>query len=226
MFLATAMKRKANNMNDASYKISAKKIYIYIYIYVNDKKKVEKENDNGVKYNFVKKKSNFTNKSNCERVAKHWSTDEGREKYHVDEINRISESCKTPEGKEKHCADERNRMSESCQTPEGKDKYCADERSRISKFLKTLEGKDINREWVGKLLKTSERKEKNCERVAKTCETYKGIEKHRANERSRISKTRKTDKNSIEKAFIEVREESTVDLSILHTDTYEIISSN
>ena len=28
---------------------------------VNDKKKVEKENDNGVKYNFVKKKSKFTN---------------------------------------------------------------------------------------------------------------------------------------------------------------------
>ena len=39
--------------------------------------KVEKDNDNGVKYNFVRKKSKFTNKSSRERVAKHWSTDKG-----------------------------------------------------------------------------------------------------------------------------------------------------
>ena len=42
--------------------------------------KVEKDNDNGVKYNFVKKKSKFINKSSRERVAKHLSTDKGREK--------------------------------------------------------------------------------------------------------------------------------------------------
>ena len=41
------------------------------------KKKVERENDNGVKYNFVKKKSKFTNKGSC-------STDKGREKIIVE----------------------------------------------------------------------------------------------------------------------------------------------
>ena len=167
----------------------------------NDKKKVEKDHDNGVKYNFVKKKSKFTNNSSRERVAKHRSTDEGREK---------------------HRGDERNRMSELRKTPEGKEKYRADERSRMSKLLKTPERKDINRERVGKLLKTPEGKEKNRERVAKTRETDKGIEKHCADERSRILKTRKVDKNSILKFniknSIEVREESMVDPSILHTD--------
>ena len=158
-----------------------------------------------MKYNFVKKKSNFTNKSNRERVAKHRSTDEGRE-------------TRRP--------DERNRMSELRKTPEGKGKHRADERSRMSKLLKTPEGTDINRERVGKLLKTPEGKEKNREWVAKTRETDKGLEKHRADERSRISKTRKADKNSIEKTFIEVREESMVDPSILHTDACEIISLN
>ena len=68
-----------------------------------------------MKYNCVKKKSNFPNKSNGERVAKHHSTDKGSEK---------------------HCADERIRMSESCKTPEGKKKHHADERSRMSKLLK------------------------------------------------------------------------------------------
>ena len=55
----------------------------------NDKKKVEKDHDNGVKYNFVKKKLKFTNKSSFERVAKHQSTDEGREQHHADERNRM-----------------------------------------------------------------------------------------------------------------------------------------
>ena len=49
-------------MNDFSDKISAKKDLKNNVYY---KKKVEKENDNGVKYNFVKKKSKFTNKSSC-----------------------------------------------------------------------------------------------------------------------------------------------------------------
>ena len=62
VFLATATKRKANERNDASGKISAKKGLKNNVYY---KKKVEKENDNGVKYNFVKKKSKFTNKSSC-----------------------------------------------------------------------------------------------------------------------------------------------------------------
>ena len=61
MFLATATKRKANEMNNASDKISAKKDLKNNVYY---KKKVEKENDNGVKYNFVKMKPKFTNKSN------------------------------------------------------------------------------------------------------------------------------------------------------------------
>ena len=178
VFLATATKRKANEINDTSDKVSRKKDKKNN---VNDKKKVEKENHNEVKYNFVKKKSKFANKSSRERVAKHRSTDEGREK---------------------HRADERNRMSELCKTPEGKEKYRADERSRMSKLLKTPERKDINRERVGKLLETPEGKEKNRERVAKTRDTDKGIEKHCADERSKISKTRKVDKNSIEKAFI------------------------
>ena len=178
VFLATATKRKADEINDTSDKVSRKKDKKNN---VNDKKKVEKENHNEVKYNFVKKKSKFTNKSSRERVAKHRSTDEGREK---------------------HGADERNRMSELCKTPEGKEKYRADERSRMSKLLKTPERKDINRERVGKLLETPEGREKIRERVAKTRDTDKGIEKHCADERSKISKTRKVDKNSIEKAFI------------------------
>ena len=157
-----------------------------------------------MKYNCVKKKSNFPNKSNGERVAKHQSTDKGSEKHRADERIRMSESCKTPGGKKKH----------------------ADERSRMSKLLKGPEGKDINHERVGKLLKNAEGKEKNYERVAKICETGKGIEKHCADESSGISKTCKADKTSIEKAFIEVTEESMVDPSILHTDAFEIISPN
>ena len=66
VFLATATKREANEMNNASDKIRSKKD---LKNNVKDKKKVEKENDNGVKYNFVKRKSNFTNKSSRERFA-------------------------------------------------------------------------------------------------------------------------------------------------------------
>ena len=138
----------------------------------------------------------------------------------------MSELRKTPEGKEKHRADERNRISELRKTPEGKEKHRADERSRMSKLIKISEGKDINRERVRKLLKTPEGKQKNRERIPKTRETDEGIEKHRADEISRISKIRKADKDSIEKAFIKVREEIMVDPSLLRTDTYEIISSN
>ena len=117
-------------------------------------------------------------------------------------------------------------MPGSRKTPEGKKKHHAHERSRMSKLLKTPEGKDINHERVRKLLKNAEGKEKNHESVAKTCETGKGIEKHCADESSGISKTCKADKNSIEKAFIEVAEESMVAPSILHTDAFEIISPN
>ena len=63
----------------------------------------------------------------------------------------------------------------------------------MSELHKTPEGKEINCERVGKLVITPEQKEKNCKRVAKTHETDKGTEKHRADERSRISKTRKAD---------------------------------
>lgn len=79
---------------------------------------------------------------------------------------------------------------------------------------------------MSKLLKTPEGKEKNRERIAKARETDEGIEKHHADELSRISKILKADKDSIEKAFIEFREESMVEPSLLHTDAYEIISSN
>ena len=79
MFLATATKRRANEMNDASDKISAKKDLKNNGYY---KKKVEKENDNGVKYNFIKKKSKFPNKNSW--VGKHRSTNKGREKSIVE----------------------------------------------------------------------------------------------------------------------------------------------
>ena len=138
----------------------------------------------------------------------------------------MSELRKTPEGKEEYRADERNIMSELRKTPERKEEHSGDERNRISESRKTPEGNDINRERVAKLLKTPEEKGKDREIVAKTRETDEGIEKNRADERSRISKIRTADKNSIEKDIIKVREESMVDPSILHTDAYEIISSN
>ena len=133
---------------------------------------------------------------------------------------------KTPKGKEKHRADERNRMLELRKTPEREEEHSGDERNRMSESRKTPELNDINCERVAELLKTPEEKEKKREIIAKTRETDEGIEKNRADERSRISKIRTADKNSIEKDFIEVRKESMVDPSILHTDAYEIISSN
>ena len=127
MFLATATKRKANEMNDFSDKISAKKDLKNNVYY---KKKVEKENDNGVKYNFIKKKSKFTNKSSW--VAKHRSTNKGREKSIVEMKEIECQNYATLQKEKKHLADERNRMSELHKNPEGKEKHCADERNGMS----------------------------------------------------------------------------------------------
>merc|ERR1712013_366255 len=140
--------------NEIKRKETAIKEIDEIAIDINDNKSEIQQNDEGMKYNFSRKKkksiamrrkqekeSNQKSRATVEGkennrdtakkgMSKLRETDDGRDKHRLDEKNRNAEKRKTDEGKENNRDTAKKGMSKLRETDDGRDKHRLDEKNR------------------------------------------------------------------------------------------------